>query len=65
MIWATPDGFINLEGRVRDNNYFGIGFGDQMDGSDMIIFFGRDSDGNEARAGDFVAPGYKSVNADA
>ena len=53
-----------MKARVNDNNYFGLGFGSaQMDGADMVIFFGR-SGNEDAYAGDYMAPGYKSVSKD-
>jgi hypothetical protein len=62
-MWAKDDGYIYFKGRVVDGNYFGLGFGAQMDGSDMVVFFGRDGE-KPAYAEDFMAPGYKSVSKD-
>jgi len=61
-MWAQDD-YIYANAQVNHGNYFGLGFGSQMDGSDMVVFFGREGT-KEAYAADYMAPGYKSVSFD-
>jgi hypothetical protein len=61
-MWAQDD-YIYTRAQVNHGNYFGLGFGSQMDGSDMVVFFGMEGT-KEAYAADYKAPGYKSVSYD-